>query len=398
MTTEGYGRDSYGRDRYGSLPELGLLQAYSLGPTSVGLRFATPLDPTHGSTLNPASYSIPGLTVLGVQFLYPDVLRLITTPQSWLLYVVTVDPPVRNISYLPIEIDQRVGTFTGYALTPALTGNAISSTRIQILVTDDLLLNAALSDPSSYQVISETGLVLTVIAVFPRTFEGITKRIDLDVATPLIPLKPYRVVLGSGIQTTDGRAFVPPETTVVWRPKPLVVAAAIADFSGEVQGGLFGTPAGQVFFSPSLEAPAPTSAIQVDDLSVCSRAYEVYAPPVPVDPMPLRTFGTFNPGETNNPAFVLWAPFPRLQETKFDLVQRENDPYAGAVDGRCVAVLEEPLDPAFISLLNVPYWQTFGTGVLNPFKTANNLAPIPPGSTTTVIIVPLSLNQAVSLP
>jgi len=388
--TEGYGRDDYGRGRYGSTPALGLTNAFSLGPTSAVLQFTAPLDLTHGSTLDPLSYSIPGLTVLSVQVLFPDVLRLVTTVQGWVLYEVTVHPSVRSTSRLPIEIDQRVDTFSGYATTPSFFATAQSSTRVQVIAGADLLSDLALAAASSYQVFDLLGNPVPVILATPRTYLGVTRRVDLDLGVALLPNQFYRVVVANVVFTVDGRNLVPNEATFLWKPKPLTVAAAIPDFSGEVSGGLFGTPAGLVFFSPSLEDVAPLSAIQIDELSVCSRAYEVYEYPKPVDPLPLSTFGGYNPGQTNNTAYVLWAPFPRLNEAKMALSAIYPEVYAGANSGRCVAVLDEPHDPLLVSLLNNPYWQTFGTGVLHPFKTASNLAPIPAGTTTTITIVPLS--------
>jgi hypothetical protein len=86
----------------------------------------------------------------------------------------------------------------------------------------------------------------------------------------------------------------------------------------------------------------------------------------------------------------LWAKFPGLSEANFKISDRRTDTFPTPVDGPCTAVLKEVWDPTYISLLNNPYWKLFDNAGTPPayFITANNLAPIPPGSTTTYILEP----------
>jgi hypothetical protein len=139
-----------------------------------------------------------------------------------------------------------------------------------------------------------------------------------------------------------------------------------------------------VFFSPSLDVAAPNSAIQVDSVSVCTRAFDVYTPPAPLDPNPLYTWSNNGPAGNLGAGIVLFTTFDRLLGARLDLNIKPSDALGPYVDGPAVAILAQPFDPAYVSLLNNSYWNTFPGTVT--FITANNLAPIPPGPTVVITL------------
>ncbi len=385
----GYGLGEFGLGSFGSLPPLAVVQALSAGPSQVLVEFSSPPDPTHVLTFDPASYVIPGLTVFSVLAEGPTTVRLVTSPQSWQAYTVTANLSLRNTSLQPIDPDARVASFTGYSDTPTFRATAQSATKVQLIFQEPMLLDTSLTNPGLYTVVSLAGVAIPVISVVPRTYLGVTARVELVLGGPLSPNTTYVVTVLAPIQTLSGKPLVPNQAPTLWVPAPNQLFTNIANFSGEVSGGLFGNPLGLVFFSPALEAAAPNSSLQVDEVTVCTKAYDEYLLPQPVDPRPFRTFGGWYGGRTNSRETVLWAPFPRMVDAKFTLADLRTESYTAVADGRCVAVITERLDPSKVSLLNNVYWQTFGTNP-HPFKTAANMAPIGPGSTTTITLVPLS--------
>jgi len=162
-------------------------------------------------------------------------------------------------------------------------------------------------------------------------------------------------------------------------------------FTGEVTGGLFGNPAGLVFFSPSLgNGSSPNSAIVVDEVSVCTKAYDTYSFPVPVDPLPLYTHGGGLTGTLPDSVLnsaVLFTDFYRMREAQFNLGDSQADTAPTAVSSRALATLHETWDPTLVSLLNNTTWHLYD-GSLSSFILADNTAPIPAGTTTNITLEP----------
>lgn len=156
---------------------------------------------------------------------------------------------------------------------------------------------------------------------------------------------------------------------------------------------LLGEPLGQIFFSPALDTSVPAdSTIQVDSVSVCTRAYDVYEFPTLPDPHPLTTFGaTWHNGSVLNDAdSVLQATAERLGQAQIILSDHPQDTWSGAADGPADATLQETFDQTKVALLNVDEtagWVLFD-GVGTPFICADNLAPIGPGATTNINLQP----------
>lgn len=146
--------------------------------------------------------------------------------------------------------------------------------------------------------------------------------------------------------------------------------------------GLFGQPNGQVFFSPALiPGLAMPSSIQVDDVKVCTKAYDVYKPPVDVDPIPLYTHGgglvPSLAGSTLSPSVVLFTNFYRLGGAKTIVRAKQAERVQRPVDIGADITLRQIYDPARFSLLNSTGWHLFDNSPL-PFVVADNLNPVGP--------------------
>jgi hypothetical protein len=126
---------------------------------------------------------------------------------------------------------------------------------------------------------------------------------------------------------------------------------------------LLGEPLGQVFFSPALDtAVAADSTIQVDSVSVCTRAYDVYEIPEIPDPKPLMTWGpgsTYNSSVLNDTDNVLQATAERMGLPRINLSNHPEDTWGGAVDGPADAELVETIDKTRAAFLNVPAYRMF---------------------------------------
>lgn len=141
---------------------------------------------------------------------------------------------------------------------------------------------------------------------------------------------------------------------------------------------LFGNPDGLVFFSPSLVPGGPSgSAIQVDEVSACTRTSDIYTFPQPIDPSPLYTFGGAT-GSTLNSA-SLFTNFYRMNEAKLDLSYHPLDEVAPAIDVGASITLKQIYPPARVALLNSPGWVLFDNGAPPPypFITTDNLTALP---------------------
>lgn len=167
-------------------------------------------------------------------------------------------------------------------------------------------------------------------------------------------------------------------------PRPLDVSVPLGAFTGEVAGGILGFPAGQVFFSPSLENPIVGSELQLDRTETCVDLVDAYVFPSPPDPNVFFLTGSFTPGVMNNSLFVLAGAHPTTYtEFSWGFGQLLGETLGSILDTPASGLLVEPLDPTKISLLNVSYWTLEGSGVEpNPFICADVSAPIGPGATT----------------
>jgi hypothetical protein len=339
-------------------------------------------------SLSPDSYSIPGLTVTTVSpGPTPNSVYLATTEQGPLSYTVTVLDSL-GISPDPIDPLNNSAVFAGFPVEPAFFATAQSAISVQLTFSTAMLQNIAYTDPASYSVMDLNGAnvpILSVTAVGP----GPNRRVVLGLGASLASGGYYvATVLTPLVQTVFFLQLTTNTDLFQWIQAPKIAGVTtfvinIGDFTGEVTGGILGEPLGLLFFSPSLNAPAPNSIIQVDEASVCARAFDVYTPPSPPDPPPLYTFSGNGPAGLLGTA-VLFARFERLLGAKLNLNLSYSEVFDPS-DGPAVAILAQPFDPAYVSLLNNSFWALFG-GAGTPFKCADNLAPIPPGPTTVILL------------
>jgi hypothetical protein len=167
------------------------------------------------------------------------------------------------------------------------------------------------------------------------------------------------------------------------------------EFTGETREGLLGQHAGLVFFSPALGNAAPNSSIQIEEVSVCTRAHDVYHIPSPPDPSVLFTFKAGrNSGTLSTVGRVSFASFDKLGCAKLTFQDLRQDLLPLVADSRDLGTLVETLDAARAPRLNavtysrthptpprLPIWPLFDGLSATPFTTAANLTPIPPGPT-----------------
>jgi hypothetical protein len=392
MANGGFGGSPWGGSPWGgaSLGDVTFRveDATSETPFQVLVEFNQNLDPLYAPNYSPVSYSIPGLTVSAVvPGPNPYSVLLTTDEQEALLYTVTVLDAHDNGGN-PIDPLFDSAVFAGSApAARTFFATAQSNTKVQLTFSVPMAQNLAYTNPANYTITDLNGVslpILSVTAVGPSP----NRRIVLRLGTPLVAGGYYVATIASPPILSALLLTIPDPTDLFqWtESKPGGVFRSdlkISDFSGEVTGGILGEPLGLVFFSPSLDVAAPNSVIQVDNVSVCTRAYDVYTPPSPIDPNPLYTWSSNGP-QGNLGAVVLFGAFDRLLGARLDLTIKPSDALAPYMDGPAVAILAEPFDPAYVSLLNNSFWNMHPGTVT--FITANNLGPIPPGPTVVITL------------
>jgi hypothetical protein len=389
----GYGNSFFGTGPFGSnfLP-FGVTSATALNPGLVEITFSDPVDFSIPATLAPGNYTIsPSLTVFSVTIETTQSVRLVTSPQSFVIYEVDV-AVAQSLDGILISPVLNKAFFTGFPVAPSYFSVGTSPTRIRCVFSAPMLMNAALSDPLSYQVTDLQGVPLSINSAVPE--QSVHPRsVLLTLGTPMKTTAWYQTILTGAIQTETLLSPLPTESVFQFVQPEASFNVDLDVFSGEVHGGLFGNPAGLVFFSPALQASIPNSVIQVDEVDVCTTAYDVYSPPSPPDPAPFYTWSPIGPQMTlGQSGITLWAPFPRLFEARFELTFPGTslvEPMPEAVDGSCSILMREVWDHTYVALLNNPAWKLFdNTGMTTPpiFICANNLGPIPPGPEAITIL------------
>jgi len=366
-----------------------VIGAVAISPFAVRVSFSADLDPAYLPNFQTGSYSIAGLTISNVDpGPFPYQVILTTSEQGPLIYTVVVSN-AQSSTGDPIS-SPNSALFAGFAVIPSFYATAQSRRKVQFTFSTAMLQNLDYTNPGSYTITDLNGGIIPIVSV-TAVGPSPNRRLAFVLGVDLVPGGYYSATIVSPlVQTTFFLPITPPTDLFQWNenPRPITVTPIhirISDFSGEVTTGLLGQPLGQVFFSPSLDAPAPNSSIQVAELSVCTRAFDVYTPPSPPDPTPLYTFGGAVTS-TLDASSVLFTTFDRLLGAQFTLGNSLADAMGPYDDGPCTATMFEPLDKDFISLLNNPFWTLFD-GAGTPFITADNLAPIPPGPTVGPIIL-----------
>jgi hypothetical protein len=393
-----YGRDRYGDSPYGSYPpDIGVQSATAINPTHVEVIFTAPADFSFGPMLAPSNYIIsPPLTVLAVEQTVNNSVVLTTTPQTDIVYTVTVAEAQSSFG-APLDRFHTSATFTGIAPDPAYFAIATSARRVRAVFSQVMLNDTNLSNPVNYTI---TDLNLNAIAVVSAVPEQSinTLSVVLTLGSNLGESDFYVCTVSSNVHTLTGLHVIPPTSVFQWLAGDNQFQVPLSYFTGEVTGGFFGDPAGLVYFSPALNVSTPNSIIQVEDIDVCTTAYDTYTPPVMVDPPILYTYGggivaTPSPDPYLLNQCVLWAPFPRNFEARFTLGisgDRNQDFYTPPVDTSCSILIKQQFALGYVALLNDPAWFLFdnlhGTSVPPTFITAKNMSPIPSGPETIIVL------------
>lgn len=389
-----YGSDEYGVSPYGgAYPPFGLESAVSLSSTSVRVRYTALFDSSYLPLTDPSNYSIsPSITVTSVVIESAQSVILITSPQTDVVYTLVIDQ-ARGYFGQSLDPDLDSVTFNGLPASPTFHAVATRATRVRAIFTEAMLQNAALTDPSEYTLSDLSGNLVVISDVEVEQVTDV-RSVVLTLATDLEDEHHYRLTVSTSILTFDGDSISPDTSVFQWVSNALRTQVSLEDFSGEVQGGLYGVHGGLVFFSPALVNSAANSIIQVDSVEVCTKAYDEYHFPSPIDPPVLFTYGAGvvpTPTVTTlNSTAVTWAKFPRLVDATMTLSDLQEEEMPAAVDGPCDATLTETWDLDYVSLQNNTAWKTFDNAGEPPiyFKTADNLAPIPPGATVTINLQP----------
>lgn len=433
-----FGLGPFGGAPYGgSGGGFSVVSAQAVNPFTVVVQFSSNVAGTP-VTFDPTNYVITGPSITIVQVVPdpdPSKVRLITSEQAYSVYDLTV-LNVQDVFGTDLDPLADSAGFTGWPDQARFTARAIGPSAIQVLFAQPMSPTPALLATTSYTVTDLQGTPVSVLTVAPNQTTHVL-RMRLNLGSPITPGKTYALHVSSTIVTDDGKQLLPNDTTVVWHQPSYKTSIAISRFTGEVRtltppkdrtptesltlkesltlvvtrptavlvGGveilkvqekltilpeqrsglddstaaLFGQPKGQVFFSPSLvPGGAPNSSIQVDNISVCTRAYDVYTFPQPVDPIPLFTYGGGLAGSVLGAGTVLFTNFYRLGEAKHDLTFKPKDVVVPPVDIYASFKLVQQYDPSRFSLLNDPSgtWGLGPTWLNLPFTTADNLHPV----------------------
>lgn len=377
-----FGTGPYGTGTMGgvALPDYRLLSAESVNPFTVLLTFNAPYNPSFPPAFLPSNYTIPGLSIKRVvpHPSNPAALYVYTTVQSYQLYEVTVGEMFSDDNR-PLDFLYGRAPFTGWSTVPCFRATAVGKRRVRLQFEEPMEANSNLENPAGYTVRNVAGAYLTVQSVRLEQTENVLS-VVLSLATDMVTTNWYRVDVSALVRTTGGLSLNPRTTSFQWVDRPLSVDVGVNEFSGEVSGGLLGTPLGQVFFSPALEAPIANSAIMVEEVSVCTEAFDTYEWPEAIDP---RAFFLWDGPVTqtllDEPGVVLWAAFPRLMEARIELTDsREEEAIRLPSLSQAAISIDAHFDPSYISYLNNVYWELFPASPDHAvFIVANTLGPIP---------------------
>jgi len=375
---------------YGSAREdFGLASAVSESPVIVRVTFNDLFDLTDPFLISPSSYTIsPFVVVHLVTVISANAVRLTVDFLSQPVYTVTV---AGMKSYWNKDVDPALdtATFYGYSADNRFDAVAVGRTKVRLLFETTMLEDAALIDPANYTIVDMDGTPKTVIEVIPEGPPGSRVAVALVLSDEISPTVLYTAkVTSTDVKTSGGYSISPNYDDFQLFEQVPRIEVPYEWMGGVFEGGLLAGHNGLAFFSPALATAAPDSVIEIDDVLVCTRAYDRYVWPDPPDP---PVFHLWSPGAGPyllSGSSVLFATFDKLGGFRFDLGDLREDVLLPAADSRAIATLVEVVDPTRVARLNRPETPLFDTGVLTPFILADNLTPIPPGSTTVIVLQP----------
>jgi hypothetical protein len=388
-----YGIGEYGYGPYGGelfYPLFGLRAVVPINSTQVRVIYTDTFDSTYPPLTDPSNYVISSfLDVYSVVIDSPRSVILVTSPQSAISYTLTIGD-ARGFYGQPLDPTLVSSSFTGIASASTFYAVATGRTRVRAVFAEAMLQNVALTDVAHYSLVNLNNTTISILSV--EIEQNPTQSVIITLGEDLEDEKQYRLRILSGIVTVSGKVISPDSYVFHWCENALNVTIPLDLFTGEVQGGLYGPHGGLVFFSPALETTTANSIIQVEDVSVCTKAYDEYSFPPVLDPPVLFTHGAGlipTPNVTTlNSTAVLWAKFPRLMEATLNLDYHVEDTFSRPTDNSCSMTMVQPWDLDYVSLLNNTGWKLFDNAGEPPnyFCTANNLAPILPGPTTITVL------------
>jgi len=362
-----YGSGEYGSGPYGSAyPPYGIESATALSPTLVRIRYTALFDASFPPLLSAANYSIfPSLVVHTVILESAQTVLLITDPQVEIVYTVTISE-AKGYFGQPLDPNLDEANFLGVPEAPTFFAVATRKNRVRAVFTEAMLQNSSLTDPLQYVLTDLDNNPIPILTVGAEQTSNVRSTV-LTLGTDLTDERHYRLTTLGGIITATLKPLTPDTSVFQFVANLLTTAIPVDQFSGEVQNGLYGIHGGLVFFSPALVNAAANSIIQVEDVSVCTKAYDEYHFPQPLDPPVLFTHGAgVGPTPvvtTLNSTAALWAKFPRLVDARFDLELLPADTVEAPSDTSVVVTMSETWDPTYISLLNSTSWRTFDADV-----------------------------------
>lgn len=355
--------------------------------------FTSLVDPLFPDNLDAASYTIPGLTVFSANFnpTFTHSIFLTTSEQLAQSYTLTVALTTQGLSGDVMNPLANTANFLGFPLAPSFFATAQSDTKIMVTFVQTMMVDAALTDPSNYTVRHANGTVHTINTVNQVGLED--RHVELLLSTSLSSGNFYSVTIDASVQTSGGQGLYPDADLFRWVKDNTFTVVELDRFSGEVSTGLLGQPAGQVFVSPALETLAANSILEIDEISVCTRAFDVYQIPSIPDPPVLFTWpppSTVSTSSNLNGPGVLRASAERLGLARMNLSDFQEDTFTAPVDGPADATLVETIDITTGGFLNDSRWETYpaATASIGVFNTADNLSPIGPGPTTNINLQP----------
>lgn len=384
---------------------LRILSAIPLSLTVVELTFDHDLDPAYAPHLDPANYTIlPALQVNSAAIgPTPNTIRLQVEHLAPTFYTVTVGS-ARAASSDLIDPAFRSASFAGPQVAPTFIAAGQGLRKVMLTFSQPMLQNAAFTNTANYLLIPiqkalepldfgyeftedfiGQGIPIPILSVVPQGNAPISHA-TLFLGEDLQRWGHYAVVVDTDVVTQTGVSLTPSSHVFQWNDMSAAVSVApivipIDFFSGEVSGGLHGTPAGQVFFSPALTAAAPNSVIQVEEVSVCTRAFDSYSFPNPPDPQPFFLHGGGPISTLGSLGAVLWAPADRLGQALVEVHDARLDEATPPTDGLEAVVLKEPIDITRGGFLNDSRWGIYD-GVAQTFTVLDNLTPVGPGGAT----------------
>lgn len=267
---------------------------------------------------------------------------------------------------------------------------AISSVRV-LLKFDSVVADiAALLQGANYNISDLDEEAIPVQTVKKQSTENITS-VVLILRAPLDTGRAYTITLNSAILTGDNTPVTPNSAVFTWVGNldhfsvPLSHFTKIPSSSSAVGVDALALKKG-VYFSPAFETSGASSQIEVDEIDVCTKAYDSYEFPKFADPKLLFTYTKGGPSSELGPS-VMWAPWHRLEEARRDFTQKYSDSVRAMEHAPAAATLTS-VDLTRVSLLNNVSWKLFDNLGTPPdyFKVTNNLIPVGFGPSITFLI------------